>query len=105
MNSKLKSELVDDVNPEWTARDFSKTKPASSVLGQIFSPAVATEMLKSRGRPRVAEPRARINMRIDPHLLNALRSTGKGWQTRVHAVLSEAVAAGKLYTSKTTAAT
>ena len=104
MNSKLKSELVDDVNPEWTARDFSKAKPASSVLGQIFSPAVTTEMLKPRGRPRVAEPRARINMRVDQHVLSAMRSSGRGWQTRVHAVLSEAVAAGKFYTGKTAAA-
>ena len=100
MNSKLKPELVDEVNPEWTARDFAKAKPASSVLGQIFSPAVATEMLKSRGRPRVAEPRVRVNMRIDQHVLSALRSSGRGWQTRVHAVLSEAVAAGKFRATK-----
>lgn len=32
MNSKL--------NHEWTARDFAKAKPASNVLGQIFSRAV-----------------------------------------------------------------
>ena len=96
MNSKHKSELVDDVNPEWTAKDFAKAKPASQVLGQIFSSATATEMLKPRGRPRVAEPRVRMNMRIDPHVLDALRSSGRGWQTRVHAVLSEAVAAGRL---------
>ena len=103
MNSKLKPELVDEVNPEWTARDFAKAKPAKVMLGQIFSPAVATEMLKSRGRPRVAEPRARINMRIDQHVLSALRSSGRGWQTRVHAVLAEAVAAGKFRTAKTAA--
>jgi uncharacterized protein (DUF4415 family) len=104
MNSKLNPELVDNVNPEWTARDFAKAKPASSVLGQIFSPAVAREMLKPRGRPRVAEPRGRINMRVDPNVLNALRSSGRGWQTRVHAVLSEAVAAGKFRDGKTATA-
>lgn len=105
MNSKLKNELVDEVNPEWTARDFAKAKPASSVLGEIFSPVVAMEMLKSRGRPRVAEPRARINMRVDQQVLSAMRASGRGWQTRVHAVLSEAVAAGKFYTGKTATAT
>lgn len=50
MNTKPNPKLVDEVNPEWTERDFAKAKPASSVLGQIFSPAVATEMLKPRDK-------------------------------------------------------
>jgi uncharacterized protein (DUF4415 family) len=37
-----------------------------------------------------------LSMRTDPDVLAYLRGTGKGWQTRVNALLREAVAKGKL---------
>jgi uncharacterized protein (DUF4415 family) len=96
MNSKPNAELADDENPEWTAKDFANAKPASEMLSSIFSAATATELLRPRGRPRVATPRARMNMRIDSNVYEALRSSGRGWQTRVHGFLAEAVATGRL---------
>lgn len=48
------------------------------------------------GRPRVAVKRPTLNMRVDADLLEHLRESGKGWQTRVNAVLREAVAKGQL---------
>jgi uncharacterized protein (DUF4415 family) len=48
------------------------------------------------GRPRVAVRRQTLNMRVDPDLMEHLRATGKGWQTRVHEVLREAVKRGRL---------
>jgi uncharacterized protein (DUF4415 family) len=96
MNIKPNAELVDDENPEWTAQDFVNAKPASEILGSIFSAATVSELLKPRGRPRSETPKARMNMRIDAHVYDALRNSGRGWQTRVHGVLAEAVAAGRL---------
>jgi uncharacterized protein (DUF4415 family) len=96
MNIKPNAEWVDDENPEWSAQDFASAKPASAVLGTIFSAPTVVELLKPRGRPRVATPKARMNMRIDSHVYDALRSSGRGWQARVHAVLAEAVASGRL---------
>lgn len=95
MNSKPNPEMVDDVNPEWTADTFARVKPASEVLGKLFSVPVATELLKPRGRPRAAVTRARLNMRIDPYVVDAMRKSGRGWQTQAHTVLAEAVAAGR----------
>lgn len=48
------------------------------------------------GRPRVAVKRPTLNMRVDADVLAYLRATGKGWQTRVNALLRDAMAQGRL---------
>lgn len=52
--------------------------------------------MRPMGRPRIANPKAPLTMRIDADVLQALRSSGQGWQTRVNALLREAVATGKV---------
>ena len=52
--------------------------------------------MRPMGRPRIANPKAPLSMRIDADVLEALRSSGQGWQTRVNALLREAVASGKV---------
>ncbi len=52
--------------------------------------------MRPMGRPRVAHPKAPLTMRVDVDVLVALRSTGQGWQTRVNALLRDAVANGKV---------
>ena len=52
--------------------------------------------MRPMGRPRVAHPKAPLTMRVDVDVLVALRSTGQGWQTRVNALLRDAVASGKV---------
>lgn len=52
--------------------------------------------MRPMGRPRIANPKAPLTMRIDADVLEALRSSGQGWQTRVNALLREAVASGKV---------
>ena len=49
---------------------------------------------RSRGRPAVAVKRPTLNMRVDAEVLEAFKATGPGWQTRIHAVLRDAVARG-----------
>ena len=44
-----------------------------------------------RGRPQVEVKRPMLSMRVDPDILEALRATGRGWQTRVNALLREVV--------------
>jgi uncharacterized protein (DUF4415 family) len=48
------------------------------------------------GRPRIASPKAPLTMRVDADILQALRTSGQGWQTRVNALLRDAVASGKV---------
>jgi len=58
--------------------------------------AARVEAIRKRGRPKSAAPKEKINVRLSPHVLAALRATGKGWQTRIDALLQEAVAAGRV---------
>lgn len=44
-----------------------------------------------RGRPPVAVKRPTLNIRVDADILEHLRGLGRGWQTRVNALLREAV--------------
>ena len=48
-----------------------------------------------RGRPRVARPKAALTMRVDADVLDALRASGPGWQTRVNELLKDAVQRGR----------
>ena len=45
------------------------------------------DKLIRRGRPRVDTPKAVVSLRIDQDVLQDFRNTGKGWQTRMNAVL------------------
>jgi uncharacterized protein (DUF4415 family) len=51
---------------------------------------------RSRGRPTVAVKRPTLNMRVDADVLDAFKATGTGWQTRINALLREAVASGRV---------
>jgi len=48
------------------------------------------------GRPLQAVTRTMVSLRIDPDVLAALRVSGRGWQTRVNALLREAVKKGRV---------
>jgi len=48
------------------------------------------------GRPKVETPKPKVTVRLSPDVLAHLRATGRGWQTRMDAVLREAVAAGRV---------
>lgn len=52
--------------------------------------------MRPMGRPRIANPKAPLTMRIDVDVLIALRSSGQGWQTRVNALLRDAVESGRV---------
>lgn len=51
---------------------------------------------KKVGRPRAAVTRTMLSLRVDPDVLAALRASGRGWQTRVNALLREAVMKRKI---------
>lgn len=46
---------------------------------------------RGRGRPPVDVKRPTLNMRVDADVLDAFKATGPGWQTRINAVLREAM--------------
>ena len=61
---------------------------------------LTTEQLASmkpaRGRPAVTNKRIMLSMRVDADIMAHLRASGKGWQTKVHALLRKAVDTGKV---------
>lgn len=77
-----------DENPEWTEADFAHARPASKVVGR----ALASSLVRPRGRPALAEAdrKAKVNIRLSPDVLAALKATGAGWQTRADQALRKA---------------
>ena len=93
MPKRPNPELIDADNPEWTDADFARARPASEVLPELFGNQAAQTMLKSRGRPRSEVVKERITIRFDADVLEAFRSTGKGWQTRMNDAMRDWVRA------------
>ncbi len=57
--------------------------------------AARMQPLRRRGRPAVERPKAPMTTRVDADVLDAIKQSGKGWQTRLNEVLREAVQKGK----------
>ena len=54
----------------------------------------AATVKRGRGRPVTAVKRPTLNMRVDADVLDAFKATGPGWQTRINALLRDAVKRG-----------
>lgn len=52
--------------------------------------------LRRAGQPKAENPKVPMTMRVDADVLEAIRASGTGWQTRVNDVLRDAVRRGKL---------
>ena len=42
-----------------------------------------------RGRPKSANPKQVVNLRLSPRVIAGFRADGAGWQTRINAVLEQ----------------
>jgi uncharacterized protein (DUF4415 family) len=47
------------------------------------------EQLVRRGRPRLERPKRQVTLRLDAEVVEGLRATGPGWQTRANAALAQ----------------
>jgi uncharacterized protein (DUF4415 family) len=83
----------DPENPELTDEQLASMRPAKDVL----APALYEALVKrSRGRPRSdpATKKVVIKLRVDPHVLEAFKAAGPGWQTRMNDALKQAALVG-----------
>ena len=72
-----------ELDAEW----FAKAKPASEAFPHdMYATLVAK---RPRGRPKADETKVFTAIRLDADVLNAFKSTGKGWQTRVNLALRQ----------------
>lgn len=81
MPRKPNPHLIDDENPEWTKETFAKARPGADVLAELG--------IRQRGQrgPQKAPTKAQITLRLDRDLVEHLRASGEGWQTRVNLTL------------------
>lgn len=91
MSAKPKStssEWIDpDDAPEWTDEVFDR---AAIYQGdKLIRPATGT--LTKPGRPKLTNPKRQVTLRLDGDLLDRLRESGPGWQSRVNEILRNAV--------------
>lgn len=49
----------------------------------------------ARGRPKLDAPKRAISIRLDPDVINHLKASGAGWQTRANDMLRKALRIGK----------
>lgn len=49
-----------------------------------------------RGRPKLEAPKVEVKIRLDAKIVEHLRSSGPGWQTRVNAMLGQLVTDGRI---------
>jgi uncharacterized protein (DUF4415 family) len=75
-------------NPEWTAATFARARPARDVLPELLPAEAAERLLRPRGRPKSANPRTLIALRLPPETLAAWKASGPGWQTRMAELLT-----------------
>jgi uncharacterized protein (DUF4415 family) len=80
---KVNPELTDENNPELTAEDFSRLRPAGEVMGADF-------MRKVRGKQKTPTKEL-ISIRLSKDVLTHFRGIGRGWQSKVDEVLRQAV--------------
>ena len=48
-------------------------------------------LVRKGGRPKSDNPKQAVNIRLDPDLLERLRASGPGWQSRINEMLRKAV--------------
>jgi uncharacterized protein (DUF4415 family) len=91
MKKPSKTKTGHRVNPEWTDAMIAQARPARDVLPKIFGARTASAMLKPRGRPKSADSKVAISLRLPPDTLARWKATGPGWQTRMAETLRDSV--------------
>ena len=83
---------VDDPdNPEWTDEDFARAVRVEDLEPDHQAALLAAFPKTKIGRPRSANPKKLVTLRLAPDVLAYYQALGKGWQVRMEAVLREAV--------------
>jgi uncharacterized protein (DUF4415 family) len=100
---KVNPELIDEENPELTAADFKRMRPASEVLspeflanwkkgGHTYRQVSDAEYEASKRRgPQKKPTKQLVSLRLSPEVLEYFRATGAGWQTRIDTALRDLV--------------
>ena len=75
----------DPDNPEWTAEDFARARPAIEVV-----PDIVEAWRRSRGKQK-KPAKVLVSLRLEQEVVDRLRGSGPGWQSRANDMLRKAV--------------
>jgi uncharacterized protein (DUF4415 family) len=76
--------LDEDDAPELDDDFFAHAVPFSQA-----HPELHASWKQGRGRPRKADAKRKVMLRIDPDVLEGFKAHGKGWQTQMNAALRD----------------
>ena len=87
MKKKPDPEMIDKENPEWTDAMFAKARPAS----EVFPDLAAHSEKRKRGQrgPQKKPRKVLIALRLETSTVEAYKAAGRGYQTRMAAVLEK----------------
>ncbi|MCG8491887.1 MAG: BrnA antitoxin family protein [Sneathiellales bacterium] len=69
---------------ELTVEESNKLRAGKDVFAELG-------MKAPRGRPKSANPKTPVTIRLDADIVEHFKATGKGWQTRINDVLHKAM--------------
>lgn len=75
----------DPDNPEWTEEDFARARPVREV-----DPELVAEYLRTRGKQK-RPTKVLVSLRLERDVVERLRASGPGWQSRANDMLRKAV--------------
>ena len=81
---------------EMTEEDFRDMRPLSDMDPGMIEAMESLSKKNKGGRPKVDKPKVQIAFRLPSDLVDEIKATGKGYNSRVEDVLREAVANGRL---------
>lgn len=89
-------DLTDPDNPEWTEEDFARATRVEDLppdeLAIILRAFPKTKAYLTRiGRPPQAETKVAVSLRLDRDIVDYFRASGRGWQSRMNAVLRASI--------------
>lgn len=82
-------DLTDPDNPRWSKADFARAKGPQSLPPEVLTafPRTAARLRGAGKKPRKLSQ----TLRLDPDVLAYFKSGGRRWQSRINAVLREAM--------------
>ncbi len=83
MSKKPNPVLIDEDAPEWSESDFKKAKRLSDM------PAEFQQAIRRARGPQKSPTKIQTTIRFDQDVLEGLKATGRGWQTRVNDAMRE----------------
>ncbi len=72
-------------NPEWTKGKMARAKP----FGEVF-PEIHAAIKRSRGRPKVENPKEAVTLRLSATTVDKFKSAGDDWRAMMAKALERA---------------